>query len=92
MCIIDSQRNIEKLKSKLGFGWYVYPIELDTPNKFTNANFPTNSDNLFCVHCNSTNISLIGYDNYNTVNGQSSEWVYHCEDCRKQMTIVKEFN
>lgn len=92
MCKIDNQQNIEKLKTELGIGWYIYPIELNTLNSSKAEPSLKNKKQLFCVHCLSKNISLIGYDNYNTVNGQSAEWVYSCSNCGKRMTLVNEFN
>lgn len=89
MCRIDSQPNIEILKNKLGYGWHVFPIELETKNQ----NMPRLSleqKNLFCIHCKNQDLQLIGYDEYETVSGSSSEWVYKCTSCQKNMTIVKE--
>jgi hypothetical protein len=90
MCRIDSQPNIEKLKGKLGFGWHIFPIKLETKKANPSKVSSLIQNELFCIHCNSIDISLVGFDEYQTVSGDSVEWVYKCNTCKKNMTIVKE--
>ena len=81
--------NIDKLKKKLGCNWYVYPIGLDTKNNLADIN-EDKKDELFCVHCQSKDLVLLASDNYQTVIGNSSEWVYKCNNCGKDMTVIRE--
>jgi hypothetical protein len=91
MCHIDNQPNIDKLKSKLGFGWHIFPLELKTKKvNLASINPSLNKNELFCIHCGSHELTLVGFDEYQTVSGDSAEWVYQCKMCKKNMTIVKE--
>lgn len=90
MCRIDSQPNIDKLKNKLGFGWHIFPIKLETKKTNVSKISPIIKNELFCIHCGCTDIVLVGFDEYQTVSGESVEWVYKCNACKKNMTIVKE--
>ena len=91
MCRIDSQPNIENLKSKLGFGWHIFPLKLRTKRvELSQTTSNIESIDLFCIHCGSSELTLIGFDEYQTVSGDSTEWVYQCKMCKKNMTIVKD--
>ncbi|NJO88430.1 MAG: hypothetical protein HC831_05270 [Chloroflexia bacterium] len=83
MCRIDSQPNIDKLKDKLGFGWHIFPIKLETKKANDSKISPLTESELFCIHCGSSDIVLVGIDEYQTVSGDSIEWVYNCNTCKK---------
>jgi len=93
MCKFDKQHIVEELKSKLGFGWYVYPVNIHQHTEKKNYHLQPRAylGVVYCVHCRSNNIIEILKDSYGTMSGGATEWVYQCKDCKKSMTVEYEW-
>ena len=91
MCKFDNQHIVEELKSKLGFGWHVYPVNI---YQKSNKDFKSQlnyAGPIFCVHCRAVNISQVHSDAYGTLSGGAKEWVFKCNDCLKYMSVEHEW-
>ena len=91
MCKFDNQHIVEELKSKLGYGWHIYPVNIYQKSG-KDFNKPVNYKGpVYCVHCRSNNISEVHTDAYGTISGGATEWVFQCNDCQKFMSVEHEW-
>ena len=91
MCKFDKQYIVEELKKKLGYGWHVYPVNIYQKSTKNFTNPISYNGPVYCVHCKSKNIAEVHTDEYGTVSGGATEWVYKCFDCNKYMTVGHEW-
>ena len=91
MCKFDNQHIVEELKSKLGFGWHVYPVNIYQNSNKNLKQAVHYKGPVFCVHCRGVNILQVYSDVYGTASGGGTEWVYKCNDCKKFMSVEHEW-